>query len=128
MNKLREFRNEMFPPKLEFGCEVRHKVYGNVSQITAKKGSEFKLNYSDSVWDKEDFEILGKPVTLAEVLMMCERELHLINDSTDNFASVCSNSDNGLKELFRVDLTIEPESWPDEIQEKIVGLITGEKL
>ena len=65
--------------ELEFGCEVMYKTSGwgrNKYTITkVMRDDKYRINTLDDLYDLEDmaygydFEILGKPITLAVVLM-----------------------------------------------------------
>jgi len=139
--KLRAIRNKHFPPKLEFGCEINS--CGNVWKIIDgrwKKVDKEKekyliknFGYGKNWHNKigtshyEPFtEVLGKPVSLEEILKMIrlkdnkKRSMFIGTDNDKRFIWIgVSPSENSIK----YDLTRSPEGQDDETLKKIINLI-----
>jgi len=86
---------------LEFGCEVMYKTSGwgrNKYTITkVMRDDKYRINRLDDIYDLEDmaygydFEILGKPITLAVVMLAIATEYNPKNTST--FLNIDSNGE-----------------------------------
>jgi len=80
---LTEKRNELFPPKLEKGCEVecyRENSGGNIDYsydielrvLGNEKHNEYFIDFIDDRY--EITKILGKPISILDILRMVEED------------------------------------------------------
>jgi len=138
---LRVIRNKHFPPKLEFGCEI--KSCGNVWKITdgrwekvSKEKEKYLIKnfgYGKNWYNKigtshyEPFtEVLGKSVSLEEVLRLLQKkyddaEIH--GDGLIYIFNDCENCASYELVVDNYDLTRSPEEQDDETLKKIINLI-----
>ena len=80
--EIREIRNKIFPPRLEFGCEVldtefgRNDIYyfGSMSDrfVYLHKGNREKQEWDNKF--KKYYKILGKPISLNEIFLMIKNK------------------------------------------------------
>ena len=73
LKELQDLRNKMFPPELEFGCEVETKDFiGTMINYTI--AGNYMLKISDgitkTVTEQAIIKILGKPLTILDILRM----------------------------------------------------------
>ena len=120
-NKIRKLRNKKFEQNLDFGCvvDVKNKI-GYI--INAKIVDNFILGYilfhKNSTISQvltDNFKIIGKPVTLTDILRMLEKHL----DIMEVHHQVLYNED---KEWY-IDLTKEIKDQPEEILKKLYNLL-----
>ena len=130
-NKIREIRNKHFPPKLEFGCEVEVKSFflpdelQNTQQIVCKLNpvSESIVTASgNDVFLVDIVNILGKPVSLNDVLRMCKILKKEVAINTDGFLFWEYKIDDGLG-IEMIDLSLPISEQSEETLEALLKLI-----
>jgi len=130
--KLLDKRNLMFPPKLEFGAEFECGVAGewrvcgvdgNYVHLSTPNGMRCVMNKYGS-----NKNILGLPVSLADVLMMIEANPN--NDKPYATLVLMTNGrlgwdgEEGAYELVAVlDLSIPVSAWSEETLNKVLELL-----
>ncbi len=131
--KIRTIRNEMFPPKLEFGCEVISKMWGlrvilNKSprqKITMTKEEDFDTYHctgidgnGDCFVPESELRPLGKPVSLQDILLITEKKLY------PNYLEVNSIGElSGDVEICEIDFTKSIKDQREEALKAIYNLI-----
>jgi len=139
--KLRTLRNDMLfdgKPPLEFGCEVVATKYGKSQKgIFIADGSYhidggfvcIDIKEQDNVFT----EILGKPVTLQDIMLMLHKKTVVLDDGKKWLQTRIKDSgidDNKLwiqslagHKPVELDLTKDPDKWDDETLGKLLSIL-----
>lgn len=140
--KLRQLRNDILhgrKPPLEFGCEVKLKSY-SYRIFTCIGYSDGYAIFQDEKGDRERStltvseknamvkKILGPPVTLAEILVMMQKQCDIEEFAVSSDGSFSWDKiDFGMREhrgmSYAVDLANPPSEWPDDTLKKIIELL-----
>ena len=136
--KILKIRNKQFPPVLELGCNVGLKSEGyirinytlepngylSVGEIGVV-GHNFRIYYSyknlNVEYQREWFEILGKPVSLRDVLRLIEKKYN-----SEDFGIKTNGKFYEIyldDKLFELDLSKDIKSQNKEVLKKVYNLI-----
>lgn len=121
-------------PPLVFGCEIKHKlgdntkisVYCDISTLCKKYGDFVTdgCGCCQATYTEKELEILGVPLTLADVLRMISSspyEFEILQKEDSKIRLVCFTlMTEELNEV--IDLSLPVSEWPDETLEAILDI------
>ena len=131
--ELRELVNQKMPErvKLEFGCEVERTDSKRIQVIDCEKSEDKQWRVSETAgfygkyaFYSEDrwWDILGKPVTLQDVLRMVSFK-HDVKLGGKDEIIIQKFSNPDIANYVFIDISKEIEEQDDEVIDKIIKLI-----
>jgi len=132
--QIREIRNKHFKSKLEFGCEIYtlNDIFKLQSKGFHQNGGKGTYSYAhyylyDEIEDEiitaneDNCKILGKPVSLQDVLRMCYGDIFSVHQNQLNELRFFEKSSRIL--VFTINLTKEIQDQDEEVLKQILQLI-----
>lgn len=126
--QLRAKRNEVIPPILEMGCQIKSTENGNTCTFLGDVGGETRIYGKDSIYHFDGiahWKILGKPTSIGDLLRMLGEKYLVEQDVGQDIEAHFAHEDVMLKVLHMLDLSRgdNVELQEEEVIKKLVDIL-----